>query len=135
VPLRKVWPGSDSSPKRSRQSTKGLARAEHGGERWYVPELLRIKGELLIQNGGEFIPATEDCLTKGFGVAHEQGALFWELSAATSLARLRVRLDRHEDARRFLTPVYDRFTEGFETADVRSARAMLEKLPSRRASD
>jgi hypothetical protein len=58
-------------------------------------------------------------------MAREQGALFWELRAALSLARLKATQGRPE-AKRVLTPVYDRFTEGFETADLRAARAMLE---------
>ena len=59
-------------------------------------------------------------------MAREQGALFWELRAALSLARLKATQGRPEEAKRVLTPVYDRFTEGFETADLRAARAMLE---------
>jgi predicted ATPase len=82
---------------------------------------------LLIQEAtAQSVSAGEDCLKKALDVAQEQGALFWELRAAISLARLRVRQDRHDDARQALAPVYDRFTEGFETADLRSARAILE---------
>ena len=103
---------------------QALATADRGAERWYVAELLRIKGELLIQEAT--VSAAEDCFVGAIGVAREQGALFWELRAAMSLARLRVRQDRHYDARRVLTPVFDRFTEGFETADLRCARAILE---------
>jgi len=103
---------------------QALARADRGAERWYVSELLRIKGELLIQEAT--VSAAEDCFVGAIGVAREQGALFWELRAAMSLARLRVRQDRHYDARQILSPVYDRFTEGFETADLRCARAILE---------
>jgi predicted ATPase/DNA-binding winged helix-turn-helix (wHTH) protein len=106
---------------------QALARADRGAERWYVAELLRIKGELLIQEAtAQSVSAAEDCLKKALDVALEQGALFWELRAAMSLARLRVRQDRHNDARQVLSPVYDRFTEGFETADLRCARAILE---------
>jgi predicted ATPase len=106
---------------------QALARADRGAERWYVAELLRIKGELLIQQASvQSVSVGEDCLKKALDVAQGQGALFWELRAAISLARLRVRQDRHYDARQVLSPVYDRFTEGFETADLRSARAILE---------
>jgi tetratricopeptide (TPR) repeat protein len=106
---------------------QALARADRGAERWYVAELLRIKGELLIQEAtAQSVSAAEDCLKKALDVAQEQGALFWELRAAMSLARLRVRQDRHDDARQVLFPVYDRFTEGFETADLRCAKAILE---------
>jgi predicted ATPase/DNA-binding winged helix-turn-helix (wHTH) protein len=106
---------------------QALARADRGAERWYVAELLCIKGELLIQEArAESVSAAEHCFKKALDVAQEQGALFWELRAAMSLARLRVRQDRHNDARQVLAPVYDRFTEGFETADLRSAKAILE---------
>ncbi len=108
---------------------QALARAERGGERWYIAELLRIKGELLLQLAGDQpIPAAEACLLGAIDVAQEQGALFWELRAAISLARLRMRHDRPDDARQFLAPVYDRFTEGFETADLRAAKALLDDL-------
>jgi len=106
---------------------QALARADRGAERWYVAELLRIKGELLIQEAtAQSVSEAEDCFVGAIDVAREQGALFWELRAAMSLARLRVRQDRHYDARQVLSPVYDRFTEGFETADLRCARAILQ---------
>ncbi len=62
-------------------------------------------------------------------MAREQGALFWELRVALSVARLRVRQGRLHEARAPLASVYDRFTEGFATADLRAARTMLEGLP------
>jgi predicted ATPase/DNA-binding winged helix-turn-helix (wHTH) protein len=74
---------------------QALASAERGGERWYIAELLRIKGELLLQLAGDQpIPAAEDCFGSALDVAREQGALFWELRVAMSLARLWVRQDR-----------------------------------------
>jgi predicted ATPase len=109
---------------------QALATADRGGELWYVAELLRIKGELLLQQaGGQPVPAAEDCFRGALDVAQEQGALFWEIRAAFSLARLRVRQDRQDDARRILAPVYDRFTEGFETADLKLAKGLLQQLP------
>jgi predicted ATPase len=109
---------------------EALAAAERGGELWYVAELLRIKGELQLQESGDRVnSAAEDCLLSAIYLAQEQGALFWELRAALSLARLKVGQDRHDDARRILAPVYDRFTEGFATAELRAAKALLEALP------
>jgi len=61
-------------------------------------------------------------------LAQHQGALFWELRSALSLARLRIAQDRRADARAALAPVYEKFAEGFETADLRHAGAMLEQL-------
>jgi predicted ATPase len=66
----------------------------------------------------------EDCFR-----AREQGALFWELRVALSLARLGVTQGRLNEARRMLAPVYDRFTEGFATTDLRAAKALLELPP------
>ncbi len=63
-------------------------------------------------------------------VARQQGALSWKLRAAMSMARLRVTQDRAGEARRLLAPVYAQFGEGFSTADLRSAQAMLGHLTS-----
>jgi predicted ATPase len=101
------------------------------GQVWYVPELLRIKGELLLrQDADRFGAAAEDCFDQAAAMARQQGALFWELRVALSCARLRLTRGRHAEARDVLQPVYDRFTEGFEIADLRAARTMLVSLPS-----
>jgi predicted ATPase/DNA-binding winged helix-turn-helix (wHTH) protein len=105
------------------------ARQRGCGDLWYVPELLRIKGELLLQQDADrYCTAAEDCFDQAAQMAREQGALFWELRIALSLARLRVTHGRQNEARQILEPVYDRFTEGFGTADLRAARAMLDAL-------
>jgi predicted ATPase/DNA-binding winged helix-turn-helix (wHTH) protein len=105
---------------------KAMAAADRGGERWSVAELLRIKGEILLEKGGDRSEtAAEECFAGALDVARQQGALFWELRAALSLARLRGRQGRPDDAKQILAPVYDRFTEGFETADLLAARALL----------
>jgi hypothetical protein len=114
---------------------EALARGEHSEEGWYVAELMRVKGELLLQDSGDQAAVTADqYFGRAIEVARRQGALMWELRSATSLAGLRVRQGRHAEARRILAPVYDRFTEGFETTDLRSARTMLESLPSHRVA-
>ena len=74
------------------------------------------------------IPAAEGCFREALEIAREQGALFWELRAALSLARLRKRQDRRTDGRQILAPVYDRFTGGFETTDLKQAKTLLEQL-------
>jgi predicted ATPase/DNA-binding winged helix-turn-helix (wHTH) protein len=113
---------------------RALARAERGGESWLVAELLRIKGELLLHGAGDqSISAAERCFPAAIEVAKEQGALSWELRSTLSFARLRIRQDRPDDARQLLAPVYNRFTEGFETPDLRAASAMLQSPPSRPA--
>jgi predicted ATPase/DNA-binding winged helix-turn-helix (wHTH) protein len=108
---------------------EAVASAGQGenGQVWYVPELLRIKGEVLLRQAGDrSAAAAEDCFNQAREMAREQGALFWELRVALSLARLRVTQGRHNEARQTLAPVYDRFTEGFATSDLRAAKALLD---------
>jgi hypothetical protein len=111
--------------------TDAVASAGHGadGQVWYVPELLRIKGELL-HAADRSAPAAEDCFRQAGEMAREHGALFWELRVALSLARLRVAQGRDELAGEILRPVYERFTERLATADLQAARTMLDGLPS-----
>jgi predicted ATPase/DNA-binding winged helix-turn-helix (wHTH) protein len=100
------------------------------GHGWYALELLRIKGEVLLQQAADRPTlAAEDCFTQAAEMAREQGALCWELRVALSVARLRVSQGRHHEARAALASVYDRFTEGFATADMQAARTLLEGLP------
>ncbi len=96
---------------------------------WSLPEVLRVDAELLLWRGqpGAVLDA-EAKLQRSLELAHQQGALSWELRTALSLARLRMGQDRRGDARALLEPVYSRFTEGFATSDLRSARAILESL-------
>jgi predicted ATPase len=98
---------------------------------WFAPELLRIKGEVLLQQAADqSVLVAEDCFNQATQMAREQDALFWELRISLSVARLRVSQGRHHEARAPLAAVYDRFTEGFATADLQAARTLLEKLPS-----
>jgi predicted ATPase/DNA-binding winged helix-turn-helix (wHTH) protein len=106
---------------------KALATAEHSGERYSIPELLRIKGEALLRHAAtEAMSAAEGCFFGAIALAREQEALFWELRAALSLARMRAKQNRQDEGKRILASVYDRFTEGFETTDLLSARDLLE---------
>jgi predicted ATPase len=108
---------------------EALARCEARDERWYQAELLRIKGELLLhESEHRSVAAAEQLFGRAFDVARSQGALCWELRTAISLARLRISQDRRDDARQALASAYGKFTEGFETSDMRSARAMMAQL-------
>jgi predicted ATPase len=110
---------------------EALAQGERNEEGWYVAELMRVKGELLLYDWADQSVVTADqYFARAIEVARRQGALMWELRSAMSLAGLRVRQGRHDEARQILAPVYDRFTEGFETTDLRSARTMLDSLTS-----
>jgi predicted ATPase len=94
-----------------------------------MAELLRIKGDLLVRQGAEgAATAAETHFQEALNWARTQGALSWELRAAISLGRLLRELGRPDDAVAILQPVYDRFTEGFDTADLKSARALLDEL-------
>ena len=106
-----------------------LARCQARDERWYEAELLRIKGELLLHSGEHrSVAAAEQHFDGALDVARSQGALFWELRTAMSLARLRMSEDRHGDAHLIVTSAYGKFTEGFATADLRAAKAMIAQL-------
>jgi predicted ATPase len=70
----------------------------------------------------------EELYRKALGIAEEQGAKLWELRAAVSLARLRRDQGRHAEARDLLAPVYGWFTEGFDTPDLKEAKALLDEL-------
>ena len=108
---------------------EALTQCERTGERWNIAELLRIKGELLLREGTpETAAAAEDHYLQALDWARRQGALSWELRCATSLARLWRRWARGDEAREFLAQVYDRFTEGFATADLKAAEALLDGL-------
>jgi predicted ATPase len=105
---------------------RALASAELGESCWYLPEMLRIKAEILLRLGLNDAEA-EARFREAIDVARHQGALLWELRSATGLARM-LRRDRAKEARQILAPVYGRFTEGFAAADLRAARAVLDTL-------
>jgi predicted ATPase len=98
------------------------------GEIWYEPETLRLKAEMLLALPKPRAAEAEKCLTAAIASAQKQDAKFWELRAATVLARLWVRQGRRAEARDLLAPVYGRFTEGFGNADVKDAAALLTEL-------
>ncbi len=108
---------------------EALALAERDEGLWCVAELLRIKGELVLSEGGpDAAEAAQDHFRQALDWARRQGALSWELRAATSLARLWRDQNRTKAAREILAPVYDRFTEGFETTDLKAAKLLLDGL-------
>jgi predicted ATPase len=103
-----------------------IARAENSGAESNLSELLRIKSQILAaQHDRE---AAMNCLTEALAVARAQSALAWELRSTMALARMLFEDGQRDRARHTLALVYDRFTEGFETADLRLARTLLEDL-------
>jgi predicted ATPase/DNA-binding winged helix-turn-helix (wHTH) protein len=105
-----------------------LARCAARDERWYVPELLRIKGELMRAAGTTEVAGIEALFRQSLEEAGQSGALAWELRTATSLAHLWRDLGRASEAAALLRPVYARLSEGFTTVDARAARSLLEML-------
>ena len=92
-------------------------------------ETHRVKGELLLKTGAEGAAReAEACFQRAMEIARRQHGKSWELRAATSLARLWQAQGRREEARALLTGTYGWFTEGFDTADLIEARALLESL-------
>jgi predicted ATPase len=103
-----------------------LEIVERTGERWFAAELNRHMGRLVLRQGHP--EAAERLCRKALSIAREQEAKQWELRAAMSLARLRQDQGCHAEARDLLAPVYGWFTEGFDTPDLKEAKALLESL-------
>ena len=106
-----------------------LERAELLGHRVYEPDLHRLRGEAMLL-GPDGSAEAERCFRRATEIAAKRGALSFELRAATSLARLLADGGRRDEARAILAPVFARFTEGFETHDLKHARALLDRLAS-----
>ena len=105
---------------------EALARVEQTRERWCLAEALRIRGELALQIGSQ--TEAESYFRQALKLAHAQGALSWELRAATSLARLYKTQQRPAPGRAVLEPVLATFTEGLDSRDVTSAAGLLRTL-------
>jgi predicted ATPase/DNA-binding SARP family transcriptional activator len=110
--------------------TEGLGLVDKNGERCWEAELHRLKGELLLkQNEGETcFHDAEPCFRQALEVARCQSAKSWELRAAMSLSQLWQKQGKREEARKLLTEIYGWFTEGFDTPDLKEAKALLEEL-------
>jgi predicted ATPase len=105
---------------------EALAQSDKSEERWILAELLRLKGELvLLQDVPNAAAIATDHFEKSLALARRQGALAWELRSATSLARLWHRQRKTSQARTLLAAVCRRFTEGFDTTDVVTAKTLL----------
>jgi predicted ATPase len=105
----------------------GLKAVEKAGGAPLAAELHRLKGEALLASAGTVVKA-EAAIEQGIEVACRQNAKSWELRAATNLARLWAGQGRRGEAREMLAPVYAWFTEGLDTADLKNAKTLLDKL-------
>jgi tetratricopeptide (TPR) repeat protein len=107
---------------------RGVARAQETGNHAFDTELRRLRAEILLDQAGGMQEEAEDLLRRALEIAREQEAKFPELRAATSLARLLRDQGQRDEARALLQPLYAWFTEGFETAPLKHAKALLEEL-------
>ena len=98
------------------------------GEIWYEPETLRLKAEALLALPKPRTDEAEQCLRAAIVSSQKQDAKFWELRAATVLARIWARQGRRAEAHDLLAPIYGWFTEGFGNADVKDAATLLTEL-------
>ena len=101
-----------------------MNQAEH----WWDAELSRIEGDLHVASSGSQDARAEECYRNAIETALRQQARSWELRAATSLARLLGNQGRRAEAHELLAPIYGWFTEGFDTADLKEAKALLAEL-------
>jgi class 3 adenylate cyclase/predicted ATPase len=107
---------------------EALAQVDITGERWCESELHRLKGELLLSWSADRQTKAEACFLQALDIASSQQAKSLELRAATSLARLWQKQGKRKEARELLAPIYNWFSEGFDTADLKDAKALLEEL-------
>jgi len=106
----------------------GVARAQETGSNHYDAEFLRLRADILLDRGKGIFEKAGNLLHRALEIARHQEARWFELRAATSLARLLCDRGRRDEARALLQPVYGWFTEGFDLPDVKNARALLEEL-------
>jgi tetratricopeptide (TPR) repeat protein len=105
-----------------------LASFERSGARLREAQLYRLKGEAILMRDSSAKAEAEACFRKAIEIARGQSAKWWELRATVSLARLLGDAGRRDEARAMLAEIYSWFTEGFDTADLKDAKALLEEL-------
>jgi predicted ATPase len=108
--------------------TEAHTLVEQHEERWWAAEVCRLRGVLLLQQAGTPQAEAETWLQRALDAARRQEAKSLELRAAMSLSRLWQQQGKHAEAHQLLAPIYDWFTEGFDTADLQDAKALLEEL-------
>ena len=107
---------------------EALAEADQNEERKNLAERLRLKGELLLRQSDTAAAETRTCFERAIEIARTQGAKWFELRATMSLARLLARQSHREQAHTMLADIYNWFTEGFDTADLKDAKVLLDEL-------
>jgi predicted ATPase len=108
--------------------TEALAAADENEIRFYEAETHRLKGELLLRQNDSNTAEAQNCFQRAIEIARNQSAKSWELRATMSLARLLAKQGRRDEARKMLAEIYNWFTEGFNTADLKDAKALRDEL-------
>jgi len=108
--------------------TEALTLADKMGTRWCEAELHRLKGALLLERSAENAAEAEACFQHAISIAQSQQAKSWELRATMSVSRLWHQQGKRQEAHDLLAPVYHWFTEGFDTLDLKDAKALLDEL-------
>jgi predicted ATPase len=108
--------------------TEALTLVGTIGERWYEPELHRLKGDLLLQHNAGNQAEAESAFHHALIISRNQQTKSFELRTAASLATLWQQQGKRQEAYDLLAPVYNWFTEGFDTADLKDAKALLDEL-------
>jgi predicted ATPase len=108
--------------------TEALAAADEREDRYCEPEMHRLKGELLLKQDQSNAPEALRCFERAIEIARKQCAKSFELRATVSLARLLREQGKTDEARTMLSEIYGWFTEGFDTADLKDAKALLDEL-------
>jgi ATP/maltotriose-dependent transcriptional regulator MalT len=126
--LAEILAGSGEADDAIAAADEALDYAFRGSNCWWIPEALRVKAEVLRLGGPENSAQAGGLFARAVDLAHRQGALSWELRAATNWALLLRDQERTAEAVDLLQPVYDRFTEGFGTTDLVKAKTLLDEL-------
>jgi predicted ATPase len=112
---------------------EALTLADENEDRYYESETFRLKGEILLKQNSSNTSEAQRCFERAIEIARKQSAKSWESRATTSLARLFESHGRREEARTMLAAIYNWFTEGFDTSDLKDAEALLNDLERRTA--
>jgi predicted ATPase len=109
---------------------EALDVVQEKGERWWEAEILRLRGELLLKRNPSGLAEAKTSFERAIEIARKQGAKSSKLRTTISLARLLAKQGRSDEARTMLAEIYGWFTEGFDTADLKDAKALLDELAS-----
>ena len=126
--LAEAWMKADRPDDALSAAMEALAAADQQEERYYEPDIHRVRGEVLLRQDGSNVEEAENCFRRAIEIARKQSGKSLELRATTSLARLLAKEGRVDEARAMLAEIYGWFTEGFDTADIKDAKALLEEL-------